>query len=121
MQGPKLNEFYIKITDERGDVVVEVKPSDSWRYWLPGVVPATPELVGFDLTPFNPHIGAKPYAKQWQYLMPDGLPAGRYHKVAGVIQTRDTFDLFWYFDGQNSPLRLPAGDYPLADFDFIVN
>lgn len=118
--GCKNNQFYVKITDDAGGVFLDVKPEDSFKYWHDDVVIADPEIYG-DLTAFNSKIGATPYAREWEAPLPDGLPSGNYHVVSGVIQTHALFDLFVYFDGQRSPLRLPAGEYPFPDWDFVVD
>ncbi len=126
MRGPQVTQFFLIITKhaEAGEepLMLEVTAADSSKYWLPGVTPATSELVGFDLMPFNSMIGAKPYSKEWAYPIPEGLPAGEYTFESGFVQTRQAIDLLWYFDGQRSPLIFPAS--PAQDFpawDFHVN
>jgi len=114
MKGPQFTQFYFTITSVSGPTIGSVAarctPSQSKLYWLPGVVHATPEMAGFDLTPFNSHIGAKPYSKEWAYPIPDGLAAGDYSFVGGFIQTRSAIDLLLWFEGQRSPYRIPASE-----------
>jgi hypothetical protein len=114
MKGPQFTRFYFTVTSvsgaASGTVAAYCTPSQSKLYWLPGVVHATPEMAGFDLTPFNSHIGAKPYSKEWAYPVPSGLAAGDYSFVGGFIQTRSAIDLLLWFDGQRSPYRIPASE-----------
>jgi len=123
MKGPQHTRFFFMIVrnEAAGPVVaLQMTTAQSRGYWLPGVVRATSEDVGFELTPFNPRIGAKPYMKQWAYPIPDGLPAGDYTFVSGGVQTRTAIDLLWWFDGQRSVYRIPAGPLEFPDWNFTV-
>lgn len=124
MKGPQFTRFYFTITrhEAAGDVVaLAMTTAQSKQYWLPGVTRVTAESVGFDLTPFNPRIGAKPYMKGWAYPIPDGLPAGAYSFASGGVQTRTAIDLLWWFDGQHSVFKIPAGTNDFPAWDFVVD
>jgi hypothetical protein len=113
MQAPKFLEFYFTVWDSEDKVVYQCTTADSWKYWLDGLRPITAEESGS--LPFNERIGAPQFSKDWLYEIPDGLPAGDYHMQGGVLQTRHAIDLYWYFEGQKSPLRLEPGDVMFFD------
>jgi len=122
MKGPQFTQFFFTIKDsDSGEVVLTSPASESGEYWLAGVSSATPEMVGFDLTPFNSHIGAKPFTKEWAYTIVGGLDAGSYTMESGCVQTRSAIDLLLHFPGeQHSPHHIPAGRTDFPAWDFIV-
>ena len=118
MSAPTCNKFYFTVWDDQDNVVVQCTTAQSDDYWLPPVL-VTADWSG--MVPFNSHIGAKQYLRPWRYPIAEGLPAGEYRMTAGGVQTRVAFDLYWYFDGQRSPLRFDAGEFVVyEDWEFTV-
>jgi len=118
MSAPTFLKWYFTVWDEQNEVVAQCTTADSDQYWVPGVLLITAD--DSESVPFNSHIGAKQYVKDWRYMIPEGLPAGHYHMVGGVVQTRIAFDLYWYYEGQRSPMPLEAGDFQIVDWEFDV-
>ena len=110
------NFFYFTVWDDEGKVVAQCTTDDSRAYWQPVY-----QVEDTEFLPFNPKLGAKQYLSEWRYHIADGLPAGDYTMNGGCLQTRPGFDLYWYYDGQRSPMRLDPGDYLIIEgWEFTV-
>ena len=89
-----------------GDPVVTLTAKQARAMWLP------PELAPADWgwTPFNPHLGAKPYWRWWWWEHGPSLPEGDYLLRFRQDFRHPTFDLSIVSVSGHGPYKFMPGD-----------